>query len=113
MASRHTMRVCADSRVPGMTGVEAADGFAALADPVRLAIVRVLADGERCVCDVKEQGPVAGNLLSYHLRILRAPGLVSATRRELTHRADNPRRCAPGSGPPMSTVVGMFLARRT
>ena len=60
---------------------EAADRFAALSDPVRLAIVRVLAEGERCVCDVQDRVPVAGNLLSYHLRILREAGLVRATRR--------------------------------
>jgi DNA-binding transcriptional ArsR family regulator len=80
-AAPQTISVCADSRVLVSTGVEAADGFAALADPVRLAIVRVLAAGERCVCDVQEQVAVAGNLLSYHLRILREAGLVAATRR--------------------------------
>jgi DNA-binding transcriptional ArsR family regulator len=56
-------------------------GFAALADPVRLRIVGVLAAGERCVCDLHEQVPVAANLLSYHLRVLRDAGLVSAARR--------------------------------
>jgi ArsR family transcriptional regulator len=55
--------------------------LAALADPVRLRIVRVLADGGRCVCDLREQVPVAPNLLSYHLRVLRDAGLVTATRR--------------------------------
>jgi ArsR family transcriptional regulator len=84
-AAQHTISVCADSRVLVSTGIEAspgaADGFAALADPVRLAIVRVLAEGERCVCEVQEQVAVAGNLLSYHLRILREAGLVTATRR--------------------------------
>ena len=55
--------------------------FAALADPSRLAIVRVLADGELCVCDVQERVPIAGNLLSYHLRILREAGLLTRTRR--------------------------------
>jgi ArsR family transcriptional regulator len=75
------MGVCVDSRVLVSTGVEAADGFAALADPVRLAIVRVLAEGERCVCDVQERVAVAGDLLSYHLRILREAGRVTATRR--------------------------------
>jgi ArsR family transcriptional regulator, arsenate/arsenite/antimonite-responsive transcriptional repressor len=39
-----------------------------------LGIVRVLAEGERCVCDVQERAAVPGNLLSYHLRILREPG---------------------------------------
>ncbi len=55
--------------------------LAALADPVRLRIVGVLAVGGRCVCDLQEKVPVAGNLLSYHLRVLRDAGLVTATRR--------------------------------
>lgn len=61
--------------------VGAIDGLAALADPVRLAIVGVLADGERCVCDLLERVPVAANLLSYHLRVLRGAGLVEASKR--------------------------------
>ncbi len=48
---------------------------------MRLRIVGVLAEGERCVCDLHEQVPVASNLLSYHLRVLRAAGLVAAARR--------------------------------
>ena len=55
--------------------------LAALADPVRLAVVSALAEGEQCVCDLLEQVPVAENLLSYHLRVLREAGLVAATRR--------------------------------
>ena len=56
-------------------------GLAALADPVRLRIVGVLAGGGRCVCDLQEKVPVAANLLSYHLRVLRDAGLVTAARR--------------------------------
>ncbi len=55
--------------------------LAALADPVRLRIITVLAYGERCVCDLHAWVPVAANLLSYHLRVLRQAGLVTATRR--------------------------------
>ena len=33
------------------------------------------------MCDLNEQVPVAANLLSYHLRVLREAGLVSAARR--------------------------------
>lgn len=61
--------------------VEVMAGFGALGDPVRLAIVGVLAAQEQCVCRLQEQVPVAGNLLSYHLRVLRDAGLVTATRR--------------------------------
>ena len=56
--------------------------FQALADPVRLQIVMVLQGGSRCVCEIQSAiGPIAGNLLSYHLGILRNAGLVSAQRR--------------------------------
>ncbi len=55
--------------------------LAALADPVRLRIITVLAGGGRCVCDLQTRVPVAANLLSYHLRVLREAGLVAATRR--------------------------------
>ena len=58
-----------------------ASRLAALADPVRLRIIGVLAVGGRCVCDLREQVPVAENLLSCHLRALREAGLVTAARR--------------------------------
>ncbi|MGP8064968.1 MAG: ArsR/SmtB family transcription factor [Acidimicrobiales bacterium] len=69
------------STVIESTGVDTAGFLAALADPVRLAVVGVLAGGERCVCDLQEQIAVAPNLLSYHLRVLREAGLVGSTRR--------------------------------
>ena len=56
--------------------------FQALADPVRLQIVAVLQRGPRCVCEIQSAvGPIAANLLSYHLGILRNAALVSAQRR--------------------------------
>lgn len=63
------------------SAVETADRVAALSDPVRLAIVGVLAGGEHCVCDLHDRVPVAANLLSYHLRVLREAGLVRTRRR--------------------------------
>jgi ArsR family transcriptional regulator, arsenate/arsenite/antimonite-responsive transcriptional repressor len=64
------------------TSLEAtAAGFAALADGTRLRILQVLAAGGRCVCDLRSEVPVAANLLSYHLRVLRDAGLVTARRR--------------------------------
>ena len=67
--------------VVASNSVALTDRLAALADPVRLRIVGVLAGGGRCVCDVREEVPVAANLLSYHLRVLRDAGLVTAARR--------------------------------
>jgi ArsR family transcriptional regulator, arsenate/arsenite/antimonite-responsive transcriptional repressor len=69
------------STAVGSSSVALADRLAALADPVRLRIVGVLAGGGRCVCDLHEEVPVAANLLSYHLRVLRQAGLVAAARR--------------------------------
>jgi ArsR family transcriptional regulator len=60
---------------------EAARVFAALADPPRLRVLAVLADSQRCVCDIQSVTPMATNLLSYHLRTLREAGLVEGTRR--------------------------------
>jgi ArsR family transcriptional regulator, arsenate/arsenite/antimonite-responsive transcriptional repressor len=59
----------------------AADVFAALADPARLRVLAVLADGPRCVCDIQAAVPMAANVLSYHLRVLREVGLLEGTRR--------------------------------
>jgi ArsR family transcriptional regulator len=55
--------------------------FAALADPARLRILAVLADAARCVCDIRTAIPIAANLLSYHLRVLRQVGLIEGARR--------------------------------
>lgn len=55
--------------------------FSALGDPIRLRILDVLTDGERCVCTLQESIDIAPNLLSYHLRILREAGLVIPSRR--------------------------------
>lgn len=41
----------------------------------------VLEAGDRCVCELREEVDVAANLLSYHLKVLRDAGLVSAHRR--------------------------------
>lgn len=56
--------------------------FSALADPIRLDIVkRLAACDERCVCDLLRDTGVAPNLLSYHLGVLRRAGLIGAKRR--------------------------------
>ncbi len=53
----------------------------ALASPHRLAIVRALADGPRCVHELVEALGVSQPLVSQHLRVLRAEDLVTAQRR--------------------------------
>lgn len=61
---------------------EAVGLLAVVADPVRWRLVAELArQGKRCVCDLQPIGGVAPNVLSYHLKVLRDAGLVTATRR--------------------------------
>jgi len=53
----------------------------AVADPVRWTVLSRLASGPSCVCEIQEQVPIAANLLSYHLKVLREAGLVTTSRR--------------------------------
>ena len=76
----------------------------AVADPVRWAVLSMLVEAPRCVCKLQEQIPIAGNLLSYHLKVLREAGLVTTSRRgrwvdyALAHDAqERMREALPGS----------------
>jgi len=53
----------------------------AVADPIRWAVIEALAESTKCVCNLQEHVPVAANLLSYHLKVLREVGLITASRR--------------------------------
>lgn len=56
--------------------------LSAVSDPVRWIVLRHLEQrGTTCVCDLQERVPVAANLLSYHLKVLREAGLVTTARR--------------------------------
>ncbi len=55
--------------------------LAAVADPVRWLVLTRLAGGQACVCELQRQVPIAANLLSYHLKVLRDAGLVTTSRR--------------------------------
>ena len=55
--------------------------LSAVADPVRWTVLRRLADGRACVCELQEITGVAPNLLSYHLKVLRQAHLVTTSRR--------------------------------
>ena len=59
----------------------AAELLRALASPHRLAIVRELDGGARCVHELVEALGVSQPLVSQHLRVLRAGHLVRAERR--------------------------------
>ena len=58
--------------------------FKAVADPARLRLLSLIAcheGGESCVCDLTSAFDMTAPSVSYHLRILREAGLISAERR--------------------------------
>jgi DNA-binding transcriptional ArsR family regulator len=58
-----------------------AAGFRALGDPTRLMLALALREGgELCVCDLAWIAERAENLVSHHLRALRAAGLADYRR---------------------------------
>jgi ArsR family transcriptional regulator len=61
--------------------LQAAELLAVAADPVRWTLLTKLAAGGSCVCNLHADVPIAANLLSYHLKVLREAGLVTASRR--------------------------------
>ena len=54
--------------------------FHALADPMRIEVLELPANGERCVCDLMEDLGVAQSRLSWHLKTLKEAGLVTDRR---------------------------------
>ena len=54
--------------------------FHALSDPLRLDVVELLRDGERCVCELTDALDIAQPRLSWHLRTLKEAGLVTDRR---------------------------------
>ena len=59
----------------------AAAGAKALGDPTRVALAAALAaTDELCVCDLSWVSGRAENLVSHHLRVLRAAGLATSRR---------------------------------
>jgi len=54
-----------------------ADFAKALAHPARIAILRVLAEREKCVCgDLVEEIPLSQSTVSQHLKELKSAGLI-------------------------------------
>lgn len=54
--------------------------FQAVAEETRFRIVQILADGERCVCELQDDLEAAQSRLSFHLRKLKDAGVVLARR---------------------------------
>ena len=82
-----TEQCCPSVLAAPLDAEEAADlarGFTALADPVRLRVLSILAaspEGEVCVCEFV--GPLGKSqpTISHHLKILSEVGLVAGDRR--------------------------------
>ena len=56
---------------------QAADGFDALGDPTRRAIVACLAERPRAVGELADELPISRPAVSQHLRVLKDAGLVT------------------------------------
>ncbi len=68
-------------RLDRQVAEDLADGAKALGDPTRLTLAVALRDGgELCVCDLSWIAERAENLVSHHVRALRAAGLVDSRR---------------------------------
>ena len=64
--------------------VELARLFKAMADPVRLRLLSLIAShagGEACVCDLTDAFDLTGPTISHHLKVLRESGLITGDRR--------------------------------
>ena len=82
------------------------DPFAALADPVRRALLRALASGPRRVVDLADGLPISRPAVSKHLRLLTAAGLVTAE----DHGRERHYALRPEGLGPVTTYVDSLLA---
>ena len=58
----------------------AAELFHALSDQIRVDVVTLLLDGERCVCDLMSDLGLAQSRLSWHLKTLSDAGIITGRR---------------------------------
>ena len=78
---------CAPLRAVPLEAAEATElarRFAALADPVRLRLLSLLAtsgEGAVCACDLVEPVGKSQPTVSHHLKVLREAGLVTGEKR--------------------------------
>ncbi len=64
--------------------VELARVFKAIAEPVRLRLLSLIAShagGEACVCDLTGAFELSGPTISHHLKVLREAGVIDGDRR--------------------------------
>jgi len=69
-----------ESIVEGSDLDTALEIFEALSDERRLKVMRLLEASELCVCDLVEIFDIEYSKLSYHLKVLKDAGLVTADR---------------------------------
>lgn len=87
--SKHVLPLVCCSPLTGepLSAEEAAElarVFKAIADPVRLRLLSLIAShagGEACVCDLTGAFALTGPTISHHLKVLREAGLVGSERR--------------------------------
>lgn len=78
---------CAPLSASGLSAAEAAElagVFKALADPIRLRLLNLIASaegGEACVCELTVPFELTAPTISHHLKVLRQAGLVDGERR--------------------------------
>lgn len=58
----------------------AAELFHALSDPIRLRVIALLRNGERCVCELTDELELAQSRLSWHLKTLKDAGFLTDRR---------------------------------
>jgi ArsR family transcriptional regulator len=80
-----TSSCCPEVKSPKLTqsrAEEYACCFKALADPLRIRILNLLATNEQavCVCDIVKHFPIGQPTISHHLKILRACRFVLSER---------------------------------
>ncbi|WP_116042428.1 ArsR/SmtB family transcription factor [Amycolatopsis palatopharyngis] len=74
----------ASEPLSGDQAAELAQKFKAIADPVRLRLLSMIAShdgGEVCVCELTPRFDLTGPTISHHLKVLREAGLVTGERR--------------------------------
>jgi ArsR family transcriptional regulator len=80
--------------------------LAALAEPTRLAAVKILADGsEHCVCELMKRLDASQSRMSRHMQILKQAGVVTDRRDAQWVRY----RISPALSPPTRAILNAVL----
>lgn len=62
----------------GIASEQALQLLRVLAEPIRLQLVQCLGSGERCVCELTSELGLAQSKLSFHLKVMKDAGLITA-----------------------------------